>query len=182
MRGIGMNSSVEYDEKNDKNLEYNRKMAQINESNIFSLLMRLIESYSTGLWSLLGEGAGGVVQTVGKDLWNHTKMRANSRDQEIDLSTPENALDDFIHFLVYNYNVINKAQASFTDDKLEIKVEGCKMHHYTDNLEDKGIPREIGCPGIMVIRNLLRETTNKSYGVENIDSKYGNCNIYLKKR
>lgn len=149
---------------------------------IDSISTKILESYAAGLWLLLGEGTGGVTNAAGKDLWQSLKSEAKNRGYKINIENSEEFLDVLFYLFSEVYNFVNKISADFDDDTLNIRSEGCKFHQFTDKLEIKGIPRELGCPELMIIKPMLREIGGSSYRVVKIDSCRGTCQIQLKKR
>ncbi|BDZ69946.1 hypothetical protein [Methanobacterium petrolearium] len=138
-----MDLSLSHEEKTDHQLS--------------SLLMRVLEGYTIGLCSVLGEGVGGVTQVVGKDIWYTLKQEAENREYQIDSKNPKKALNDLFEILNEFYKIIDNYQIESNDNSIKIKIKGCKFRDYTDKLENKGIKRQLGCPVLIIIRAMLKE-------------------------
>jgi hypothetical protein len=60
-------------------------------------------------------------------------------------------------------------------------VKNCKVHNYTDYLEENDVPRSVGCPLALLSMAMMEEVTGEPFVIDSIESKDANSQIVLKK-
>lgn len=137
--------------------------------------------FTKGLWKVSGEGSGGVTRAFGEDLWYLIKVGSKMLGEDRDTSNPEKAIEFFDNYLVGRFNVADSMDYTVTEDGVEMTVNNCRVHHYTDYLEEYGVPRSVGCPMALGCAAMMEEVTGDPFIVDSIESKDGNSKIVLKK-
>ena len=148
--------------------------------NIRILTMATLMGLTNGLWKVSGEGSGGVTRAFGEDLWRLSIVGSMALGIEPNTSTPENAIEFLKNHLLANFELADAMETDLNGDTLNIKVNNCKFHHYTDYLAAKDIPRSIGCPVALVFAAMMEEITGNPFIIDSIASENGNSQITLK--
>ncbi len=146
-----------------------------------TLLMGILMGFTVSMWRVSGEGSGGVSRSFGEDLWGLTKQRAQVIGEELDTSTPDTAMDFFKRYIVGVYNAADNIEYSASEDTVEMTVENCKLHHYTDFLEANGVPRSAGCPFALAGVAMMEEVTGDPFIIDSIESNDGTSKMVLKR-
>nr|WP_319372396.1 hypothetical protein [uncultured Methanobacterium sp.] len=132
-----------------------------------------------GLWKVSGQGSGGVTRAFGEDLWHLCKVGSEMLGEEKDISTTPTAMEFYDRYLIGRFNIAENLEYDVTDEKLEMTVTNCNIHHYTDYLAENDVPRHIGCPMAMIAAALMEEVTGESFIIDNIEHKDDNCKLVL---
>lgn len=155
-------------------------MSQL-ENPVYTLVTGVLKGFIISMWRVSGEGSGGVSRAFGEDLWNLMNMRAGLIGEEIDKSSPQTAMKSFEKFLIDVYQSGDDIKYIIDDESLEMDVNNCKIHDYTDYIEEKGVPRSAGCPYALAATAMMEDVTGDPYIIDSIDRKDLHCKISLKK-
>lgn len=137
--------------------------------------------FTKGLWKVSGEGSGGVTRAFGEDLWYLVKVGADMLGENRDMSSPQKAVEFCENYLVNRFNVAESIDFNVNDDSVEMTVKNCKVHNYTDYLEENDVPRSVGCPLALLSMAMMEEVTGEPFVINSIESKDTNSQIILKK-
>lgn len=137
--------------------------------------------FTKGLWKVSGEGSGGVTRAFGEDLWYLVKVGADMLGENRDTSSPQKAAEFCENYLVNRFNVADSINFNVNDDSVEMTVKNCKVHNYTDYLEENDVPRSVGCPLALLSMAMMEEVTGEPFVIDSIESKDANSQIVLKK-
>ena len=92
----------------------------------------------------------------------------------------EKALEFYAEYLGGYFNIADEISYNLGEDSLNVSIKGCKMHHFTDYLEAKDVPRSIGCPMALSLIALMEDVTGEPFIMDSLESKDGNSEIVLK--
>ncbi|MCK9151675.1 hypothetical protein [Methanobacterium alcaliphilum] len=144
------------------------------------LTMATLMGLTNGLWKVSGEGSGGVTRAYGEDLWRLSIVGSTALGIEPKTDTTEDAISFLTNHLINNFQLADSIDCDLNGDTLNLKVNNCKFHHFTDYLEAKEVPRHIGCPVALVYAAMMEAVTGETFIIEEIDSADGNSQITLK--
>ncbi|MGB9979818.1 hypothetical protein [Methanobacterium sp.] len=151
------------------------------ETSLNTLLMGILMGFTTSMWKVSGQGSGGVSRSFGEDLWKLTMQRADTLGETIDLSTTDTAMEFFERYLTNVYQAADGIEYSTSDDAIEMTVNNCKLHGYTDYLEANGVPRSCGCPFALAAIAMMEDVTGELFVIDSINSENGTSKIVLNK-
>ncbi len=155
-------------------------LSETKENPVNIILTAVLMGFTNSLWKVSGEGSGGITRAFGEDLWNLVKAGSVMLGEEKDTSTPENALEFYAEYLGGYFHIADGISYDLGEDSLNVSIKGCKMHHFTDYLEAKDVPRSIGCPMALSLIALMEDVTGESYIIDDLKSTDSNSEIVLK--
>jgi len=129
----------------------------------------------SGLWNVLGEGAGAIIRDNGREIYN-----AFVRDK-IDKSSVENALKSF-QKVVEELGVCEEIDCSISGDRIEVRVGGCILSNVSDKLAESGVSLRVFCPYAAVIEALLEDIKAGGYFLESLERKPGEATRIVLRR
>nr|WP_243687783.1 hypothetical protein [Methanobacterium formicicum] len=78
------------------------------------------------------------------------------------------------------FSIADEIGFTVDNDTLKVQIKGCKLHHFTDYLEAKEVPRSVGCPMALSLIALMEDVTGEPFIMDSLESKDGNSEIVLK--
>ena len=144
------------------------------------ILTSVLMGFTNSLWRVSGEGSLGITRAFGEDLWNLIKVGSVMLGEEKDTSTPEKAMEFYAEYLGGYFSIADEIDFTVDNDTLKVQIKGCKLHHFTDYLEAKDVPRSIGCPMALSLISLMEDVTGESYIIDELKSTDSNSEIVLK--
>mgnify|MGYP000843893619 FL=1 len=150
------------------------------ENPLYTLIIGVLKGFTTSMWRVSGEGSGGVSRAFGEDLWNLMNMRAGLIGEEIDKTNPQAAMKSFEKFLTEVYQSADGINYTVGDEMVDMDVCNCKIHDYTDYLEENDVPRSAGCPYALAAIAMMEDVLGNPYIIDDIKREDLNCKISLK--
>jgi len=144
------------------------------------ILTSVLMGFTNSLWRVSGEGSLGITRAFGEDLWDLIKAGSVMLGEEKDTSTPEKAMEFYAEYLGGYFSIADEIDFTVDNDTLKVQIKGCKLHHFTDYLEAKDVPRSIGCPMALSLISLMEDVTGESYIIDELKSTDSNSEIVLK--
>jgi len=144
------------------------------------ILTSVLMGFTNSLWRVSGEGSLGITRAFGEDLWNLIKVGSVMLGEEKDTSTPEKAMEFYAEYLGGYFSIADEIDFTVDNDTLKVQIKGCKLHHFTDYLEAKEVPRSVGCPMALSLIALMEDVTGEPFIMDSLESKDGNSEIVLK--
>ncbi|MCK9152627.1 hypothetical protein, partial [Methanobacterium alcaliphilum] len=114
------------------------------------------------------------------DLWRLSIVGSTALGIEPKIDTPKDAISFLTNHLINNMGLAEGIDSDLNGDTLNLKVNNCKFHYFTDYLVANDIPRHIGCPVALVYAAMMEAVTGETFIIEEIDSADGNSQITLK--
>ena len=155
-------------------------LSETQENPVNIILTAVLMGFTNSLWKVSGEGSGGITRAFGEDLWNLIKVGSVMLGEEKDTSTPEKAMEFYAEYLGGYFSIADEIDFTVDNDTLKVQIKGCKLHHFTDYLEAKEVPRSVGCPMALSLIALMEDVTGEPFIMDSLESKDGNSEIVLK--
>lgn len=89
-------------------------------------------------------------------------------------------MKSFEKFLTEVYQSADGINYTVGDEMVDMDVCNCKIHDYTDYLEENDVPRSAGCPYALAAIAMMEDVLGNPYIIDDIKREDLNCKISLK--